>query len=79
MKLVIAIVGGLMLAGCVQVRGTGERGMTDAEIEAKDDGVCRSFGAVKGTQAYIDCRLRLRSTRSSEDSGRRLRSAIIDQ
>lgn len=76
MKLAAVAVLGLALAGCQAVRGTDERGMTDAEIEAKDDAVCLSFGAAKGTQVYVDCRLRLRSTRSSEDSGRRLRAAL---
>lgn len=71
MKLIIVAVAGMALAGCQQVRGTGERGMSDAEIEAKDDSVCSGFGAAKGTQIYVDCRLRLRSDRSAEDRMRR--------
>ena len=59
------------LAACVPVRGTNERWLSDAEIAAKDEATCASFGAVKGTQPYIDCRLRLRSDRSAEDSRRR--------
>lgn len=70
MRYVAAAVG-LALAGCQQVRGTGERWMSDGEIEAKDNGVCQSFGAQRGTQAYVDCRLRLRSDRSAEDRLRR--------
>lgn len=71
MKLVGAVLVVVALGACTSVRGTSERGMSDAEIEAKDDGVCRGFGAVKGSQAYIDCRLRLRSDRSAEDRIRR--------
>ncbi len=64
----------LALSGCV--RGTGERFMSDAEIEAKDDAVCSELGAVKGTQVYVDCRLRLRSDRSNQDQSRRMRRTI---
>lgn len=71
MKTVILLGVAVALAGCQQVRGTGERGMSDAEIEAKDDNICSSFGAAKGTQIYVDCRLRLRSDRSAEDRTRR--------
>lgn len=78
MKLVCSMVvlTAVLAGGCVQVRGTGERFMSDAEVEAKDDGTCQSFGAAKGSQAYVDCRLRLRSDRSAEDRSRRLRAAL---
>lgn len=63
----VAVVFGLVLAGCqTSPRGQGEQFMSDAEIEAKDDGTCRSLGAPPGTPIYIDCRLRLRSNRSAE-------------
>lgn len=71
MKLAIVVGLGLTMGACVPVRGTGEGFMSDAEIEAKDNGVCTSLGAVRGTQPYIDCRLRLRSDRSAEDRIRR--------
>lgn len=61
----------LVLTACVPVRGTNERWLSDSEVEAKDEATCANFGAVKGTQTYIDCRLRLRSDRSAEDSRRR--------
>ena len=76
MKYVAIALVGLGLAGCQAVRGTGERWMSDQEIEAKDHGVCDSLGAKRGTQVYVDCRLRLRSDRSSSDSGRRLRAVL---
>jgi hypothetical protein len=54
----------IVLTGCSNpVGGTGERGMSDEEIEAKEDGVCRSFGLQRGTTAYTDCRLKLRTDR----------------
>lgn len=59
------------LGACTSVRGTDERFMSDAEIEAKDNSICASLGAVRGSQAYVDCRLRLRSDRSAEDRWRR--------
>lgn len=71
MKTLLVIAACAALSGCVQVRGTGEQWMSNEEIEKKDDTTCSSFGAPKGTQAYIDCRLRLRSDRSAEDRLRR--------
>lgn len=71
MKALILLGLGAVLTACVPIRGTGERWMSDAEIEAKDDGICQGFGAAKGTQPYMDCRLRLRSDRSAEDRARR--------
>lgn len=50
--------------------------MSNAEVEAKDDAACLQFGAVKGTQVYVDCRLRLRSERNSDDRARRLRNIL---
>jgi hypothetical protein len=76
MKTFILAIGGALfasvLSACVPVRGTGERWMNDQEVEAKDHTTCESFGAVRGSQPYLDCRLRLRSDRSSEDRSRRM-------
>lgn len=71
MKTLIVLIGVGLVAACVPVRGTNERWMSDAEIEAKDHGICAGFGAQKGSQPYMDCRLRLRSDRSAEDRTRR--------
>lgn len=80
MKKVIRIALVFALAGsvsaCVPVRGTGERWMSDDEIEAKDDSACQSFGAVRGSGAYVECRLRLRSERGADDRARRLRNVL---
>lgn len=76
MKKLILVAMAVGLAGCQQVRGTGEQGLSDLEIDAKDNATCRSFGAVPGSQPFIDCRLRLRSDRSSEDRARRLRAML---
>jgi hypothetical protein len=46
--------------------------MTQEQVDAKDDATCKSLGAVPSTSVYVDCRLRLRTNRSSEDSLRRL-------
>lgn len=53
------------------VRGTGEAFMTQQEMEAKDDSICKSLGASSGTTVYVDCRLRLRTDRSTQDTLRR--------
>lgn len=50
--------------------------MSNEEVEKKDETTCQSFGAAKGTQAYVDCRLRLRSDRSAEDRSRRLSASL---
>ena len=60
----------LALLGC-GVRGTGEAFMTQQEMEAKDDGICKSLGASPRTTVYVDCRLRLRTDRSTQDTLRR--------
>jgi hypothetical protein len=74
MKLFVLVAAGLALAGC-QTRGHGEVFMSDVEIEAKDHGVCTSLGAARGSQVYVDCRLRLRSDRNFSDSSRRASAA----
>jgi len=71
MKMLLVVAACVGLAGCVQVRGTGEQWMSSEEVEKKDDTTCLSFGAAKGSQSYVDCRLRLRSDRSAEDRLRR--------
>ncbi len=76
MRLIAVAVVAMGLAGCLQPRGTGEVFMSEAEIDAKDDGVCRSFGIARGTPGYADCRLRLRSDRAAQDSSRRLAARL---
>jgi hypothetical protein len=71
MRMLVVVMVTVGMAGCMPVRGTNERWLSDAEITAKDEAICTSLGAVRGTQSYIDCRLRLRSDRSAEDSRRR--------
>ena len=64
-KLMALLSAAIVLAGCSsQVRGTGEQGMSDEEIAAKNDSVCKSFGLQPGTTAYTDCLLKLRTDRS---------------
>lgn len=62
----------LALIGCTHPRGRGELGMTLEQLDAKDDSVCGSFGLRRGQPGYADCRLRLRSDRSTQDSARRI-------
>jgi hypothetical protein len=74
MKFLVVIAVIAAVGGCTAVRGTGERFLSDEEISQKDDRSCTDLGAVKGTQVYIDCRLRLRSDRSVQDTMRRFGS-----
>ncbi|KAA0122176.1 hypothetical protein CIW48_19455 [Methylobacterium sp. P1-11] len=36
--------------------GRGELFMSDAEVTAKDDAICRGYGAQPGAPEYIQCR-----------------------
>lgn len=72
----VALFSALVLFGGCQARGFGESFMSKAEIDAKDDAACASFGAEKGTSAYVDCRLRLTQNRSHEASSRRIAGAL---
>jgi hypothetical protein len=76
MKLVIVLGAAMAMSACVPARGTGEAFMSDTAVESKDDAACLSFGAQKGTQVYVDCRLRLRSERNSDDRARRFRNVL---
>jgi hypothetical protein len=44
----------LIAAACATLAGC----ITPAQIAARDDAVCQSYGAAVGTPAYTDCRLR---------------------
>jgi len=80
MKMLVVVVVAAAVAGCQQTpRAFGEQRMTDAEIEAKDDGVCRSFGIARGASGYADCRLRLRSDRANQDAIRRSGGRVVRQ
>lgn len=54
-SLVIAIA---LLTGCNSANrpGRGELFMEQAEVVAKDDAICRGYGAERGTAAYVQCR-----------------------
>lgn len=46
------------LGGCFSNQpGRGELFSSRAEIEAKDDSICRQYGAKPGEPAYIQCRV----------------------
>lgn len=74
----VVVVCAVALAGCqTSARGKGEQFMSDTEIEAKDDGTCRQLGTAPGTPLYVDCRLRLRSNRTAEDSAEQMSGAVL--
>jgi hypothetical protein len=48
------------LAGCFEATsrpGLGEGFMSKEEIAAKDDTICKGYGAQPGSEAYIQCRV----------------------
>jgi hypothetical protein len=48
----------LVLSGCAGSQpGRGEMFSSQAEIEAKDDAICRQYGAKPGEPVYIQCRV----------------------
>jgi hypothetical protein len=54
-KLMICLLGlPLALSGCVTPE---ERAQLRAEARVADDSECRSYGAEKGTQVYVECRM----------------------
>ena len=79
MKALVTTALALGLAGCLAgpPRGQGERGMTEAEIEAKDHGICTGIGLNRGSPAYADCRLRLITNRSTEATANRSRRGAV--
>jgi hypothetical protein len=53
-KLMICLLGlPLALSGCMT---TEQRAELKAQVAAADDSECRSYGADKGTPAYVECR-----------------------
>jgi hypothetical protein len=58
MKLVFIVVVTVSLAGCA----------SQAEVEAKHDGLCRSFGYTVGTPDYANCRLKLHQQTAADNA-----------
>ena len=57
MKRILLLITALSLAGCYEHQpGGGELGMSAEQIAAKDDAICKGYGAQPGTSAYINCR-----------------------
>lgn len=59
MPKMILVIFTLTLAGCMS------RDERLAEISAADDRACLSYGAQKGTDAYVACRTQLATNRNS--------------
>jgi hypothetical protein len=58
MKLVFIVVVTVSLAGCA----------SQAEVEAKHDGLCRSFGYTVRTPDYANCRLKLHQQTAADNA-----------
>jgi hypothetical protein len=55
-RIVVCLVLGLALAGCTSSAET-------AQIAAKEDAACQSYGYKPGSDAYVNCRTQLAATR----------------
>ena len=67
---VIALVALAGLSACQSLTPE-EIAAREAAIEAAEDAECRSFGATPGSDAYVDCRLRLSEMAQTERIERR--------
>lgn len=65
MRIVAIIALSGLLMGCQTVAQR-----VAAQRDVADDAKCQSFGAAKGTQPYMDCRLALEHDRSAVRMGR---------
>jgi hypothetical protein len=56
----------LVLSGCAEyeARKQAAAQAQAAAIDTDEDGVCRSYGAVPGTTAYIQCRMNISNQRA---------------
>lgn len=50
----VVVLMSMVVAGCASLAGP-----TPEQIAAAQDAECRSYGAKPGTDAYVDCRMRL--------------------
>jgi len=66
MKRALALLGLLSLGGCLTT--------SPEQLAQQDDAVCRSYGAVPGTDTYINCRMQRDNVRQQ---GQDLKRAAI--
>ena len=58
----------LPLAGCLGGRSEAEIAAKKAELAAKDDEVCKGYGAKPGTDIYVQCRMAQQKGRDDADN-----------
>ncbi len=76
MRRALFLLTALLLAACnTGPRGHGELFMSDAQIKAKDDAECRSYGAIPGSNAYVACRMNLQNSRTAQQNARSVMGA----
>jgi hypothetical protein len=57
MRAAFAVILAIPLTGCLTVTTEETRAAKKAELAAKDDETCRSYGAKPGTDIYVQCRM----------------------
>jgi hypothetical protein len=64
MKRAVATLSLLSLTGCLATA-------SPQDLAQRDDATCRSYGAVPGTDAYVNCRMQRDNTRQQGEAMRR--------
>jgi hypothetical protein len=55
----------LLLTGCVTQQEPVHQAIVPQSVDAQDDGLCRSYGDLPGSDAYVKCRLQLTQSRQA--------------
>ncbi|AYO84205.1 hypothetical protein [Methylobacterium brachiatum] len=72
-RVVLLLAVSAVLSACNSANrpGRGELFMSDADIAAKDEAICRGYGAEPGTPEFVQCRAMQDQRRDAARDGRR--------
>jgi hypothetical protein len=78
MRVILAFVLALPLAGCLGAMSEEQIAAKKAELAAKDDETCKSYGARPGTDIYIQCRMAQVQRRDAADNAAAAAPVIVN-
>jgi hypothetical protein len=78
MRIILAIVLALPLAGCLGPMSAEQIAAKKAEWATKDDETCRSYGAKPGTDIYIQCRMTQQQSRDAADNAAAAAPVVVN-